>query len=181
MARLARGEVFDPLEVSAWYCINRCVRRCFLCGHDPVSGNNLRSSQAVGGVALLTGLIPAGRATASESAEKQCCPARRRGMGLTTSIDLRPCSARRRILLSLLASKQWHERHESSEHDSRRRSDDGHRRALPWGLCLCPLRKSESGQPDEPTDEELRSITRVAARLLEIRQQRLSDMTPISR
>ncbi len=28
------------LEVSVFHCINRCVRRCFLCGHDPVSGRN---------------------------------------------------------------------------------------------------------------------------------------------
>jgi len=40
MARLARGDVFDPLEVSVLHCIHRCVRRCFLCGHDAISGNN---------------------------------------------------------------------------------------------------------------------------------------------
>ena len=40
MARLARGDVFDPFEISTFHCINRCVRRCFLCGHDPVSGKN---------------------------------------------------------------------------------------------------------------------------------------------
>jgi hypothetical protein len=40
MARLARADVFDPNEVSVFHCINRCVRRCFLCGHDPLTGNN---------------------------------------------------------------------------------------------------------------------------------------------
>ena len=40
MARLARGDVFDPGEVAVAHCINRCVRRCFLCGHDPISGKN---------------------------------------------------------------------------------------------------------------------------------------------
>ena len=40
MARLARAVVFDPGEVSVFHCINRCVRRCFLCGHDPLTGNN---------------------------------------------------------------------------------------------------------------------------------------------
>lgn len=40
MARLARAEVFDPGEVSVFHCINRCARRCFLCGHDPLTGNN---------------------------------------------------------------------------------------------------------------------------------------------
>lgn len=40
MARLARADVFDPHQVSVFHCINRCVRRCFLCGHDPVTGKN---------------------------------------------------------------------------------------------------------------------------------------------
>ncbi|MEQ8788529.1 MAG: hypothetical protein RIC55_19625, partial [Pirellulaceae bacterium] len=40
MARLARADVFDPAEVSVFHCINRCVRRCFLCGHDAVSGRS---------------------------------------------------------------------------------------------------------------------------------------------
>jgi hypothetical protein len=40
MARLVRGDVFDPAEVSVFHCINRCVRRCFLCGDEPVSGKS---------------------------------------------------------------------------------------------------------------------------------------------
>ncbi|MGE3410278.1 MAG: transposase [Pirellulales bacterium] len=40
MARLARADLVDPAEVAAFHCINRCVRRCFLCGEDPVSGRN---------------------------------------------------------------------------------------------------------------------------------------------
>jgi hypothetical protein len=40
MARLARAEVFDPLEVSVVHCIHRCVRRGLLCGPDPLSGKN---------------------------------------------------------------------------------------------------------------------------------------------
>ena len=40
MARLTRAELFDPLEVSVMHCINRCVRRCFLCGEDPATGRN---------------------------------------------------------------------------------------------------------------------------------------------
>ena len=38
MGRTARSEVFDPAEVSVFHCINRCVRRCFLCGIDPLTG-----------------------------------------------------------------------------------------------------------------------------------------------
>ena len=40
MARLARADLFDPAEVSVVHCINRCVRRCFLCGDDPHTGAN---------------------------------------------------------------------------------------------------------------------------------------------
>ncbi|MCO8120441.1 hypothetical protein NHH03_01735 [Stieleria sp. TO1_6] len=40
MARLSRGEVIDPGEVSIVHVINRTVRRCFLFGDDPMSGKN---------------------------------------------------------------------------------------------------------------------------------------------
>ncbi len=38
MARQARGEVIDPAEVQIVHCVQRCVRRAFLCGDDPYSG-----------------------------------------------------------------------------------------------------------------------------------------------
>jgi hypothetical protein len=40
MARLARSEVFDPDEIAVVHVVQRCVRRCFLMGKDPVSGKN---------------------------------------------------------------------------------------------------------------------------------------------
>ena len=40
MGRTARSEVFDPQEVAIAHVIQRCVRRCFLMGCDPVSGRN---------------------------------------------------------------------------------------------------------------------------------------------
>jgi len=40
MARLARADLVDPAEVAVFHCINRCVRRCFLCGDDPLTGRN---------------------------------------------------------------------------------------------------------------------------------------------
>jgi hypothetical protein len=46
MARLARGDLFDPTEVSILHCINRCVRRCFLCGDDPLTGKNYEHRKA---------------------------------------------------------------------------------------------------------------------------------------
>jgi hypothetical protein len=38
MPRIPRKFVFDPAEVGIYHCINRCVRRAFLCGTDAVSG-----------------------------------------------------------------------------------------------------------------------------------------------
>jgi hypothetical protein len=38
MPRIPRKFVFDPTEVGVYHCINRCVRRAFLCGTDSVSG-----------------------------------------------------------------------------------------------------------------------------------------------
>jgi hypothetical protein len=40
MPRLRRRFLFDPAEVGIYHCINRCVRRSFLCGTDPVSGKD---------------------------------------------------------------------------------------------------------------------------------------------
>ncbi|NIL96142.1 MAG: hypothetical protein GTO53_02400 [Planctomycetales bacterium] len=40
MARLARSEVFDPEETAIVHVVQRCVRRCWLLGDDPVSGKN---------------------------------------------------------------------------------------------------------------------------------------------
>jgi REP element-mobilizing transposase RayT len=40
MARAVRNEVIAEGEVGVYHCINRCVRRAFLCGRDPVSGRS---------------------------------------------------------------------------------------------------------------------------------------------
>src|SRR6516162_8445937 len=40
MPRIRRRFLVDPAEVGVYHCINRCVRRSFLCGSDPVSGKN---------------------------------------------------------------------------------------------------------------------------------------------
>ena len=38
MARLARKEMIDPSQVQVVHSLSRCVRRAFLCGEDPSSG-----------------------------------------------------------------------------------------------------------------------------------------------
>ena len=40
MARLARNEYLDPQTIQIVHVTTRCVRRAFLCGSDPVSGNS---------------------------------------------------------------------------------------------------------------------------------------------
>ena len=40
MPRPLRSELFEPNEVCIVHCIQRCVRRAFLAGQDPVSGKN---------------------------------------------------------------------------------------------------------------------------------------------
>ena len=40
IARLARKEMIDSTEVQICHTISRCVRRAFLCGKDPVSGES---------------------------------------------------------------------------------------------------------------------------------------------
>jgi REP element-mobilizing transposase RayT len=39
MARMPRKFVVEESEVGVYHCINRCVRRAFLCGTDPLTGN----------------------------------------------------------------------------------------------------------------------------------------------
>jgi len=40
MARLARGEYLDPQRIQIVHATQRCVRRAFLCGNDPLSGKS---------------------------------------------------------------------------------------------------------------------------------------------
>ena len=61
MARVARADVFGPLEVSTFHCINRCVRRCFLCGIDPLTGKDYEHRSRSAMVSPLSGAQTCGR------------------------------------------------------------------------------------------------------------------------
>ncbi len=40
MPRIPRSLLFDPAEPGIYHCVNRCVRRAFLCGVDRMTGKN---------------------------------------------------------------------------------------------------------------------------------------------
>ncbi len=40
MPRTPRREIVDHDQMGMYHCVNRCVRRAFLCGQDPHSGQN---------------------------------------------------------------------------------------------------------------------------------------------
>ena len=40
MARTNRREVLSEGEIQVVHCVNRCVRRGFLCGSDPLTGRD---------------------------------------------------------------------------------------------------------------------------------------------
>ncbi len=46
MARRNRAEIVVADEVGVYHCVQRVVRRAFLCGVDPVSGNSYDQRRA---------------------------------------------------------------------------------------------------------------------------------------
>ena len=40
MPRVKRTEIFADDEIQMFHCVNRCVRRTFLCGEDPKTGRD---------------------------------------------------------------------------------------------------------------------------------------------
>ena len=143
MARLARADIFDPAEVSVVHCINRCVRRCFLCGEDPHTGANFNHRKAwlEQRLAFLAGQF---------------------------GID---------VLGFAILSNHFHLVLRNRPDVVATWSDT--EVASRW-LALCPYRKTRDGEPAAPTDAELDTIRRVAARLAEVRR-RLSDVSWLMR
>ena len=46
MPSYARKEIVPDGEVGVYHCVNRCVRRAWLCGEDPVSGKSYHHRKA---------------------------------------------------------------------------------------------------------------------------------------
>ena len=143
MARLARADLVDPAEVAVYHCVNRCVRRIFLCGDDPYSGQNYDHRKAwlekrLEFLAGQFGIDVVGFAIMSNH--------------FHLVIRSRP---------DVVA--EW----------------DDTEVARRWWM-LCPVRKDDEGQPEEPNEAELNTIRNVPERLLEIRS-RLSNISWLMR
>ena len=139
MARIKRAEVFDPREVSVFHCVNRCVRRAFLCGQDAVSGRDyeyrkvwleerLRILAGCFGIDVLTFAV----------------------MSNHFHVILRNRPDLVAIWSDLEVARRW--------------------------LRLCPIRKTENGEPEEPTEQELALVCGDPEKLAEFRL-RLSDIS----
>ena len=46
MARQNRRDLFDPHEIGVYHCMQRTVRRAWLCGQDPLTGNSFEHRRA---------------------------------------------------------------------------------------------------------------------------------------
>jgi len=139
MPRIRRRFLVAPADVGVYHCINRCVRRTFLCGSDPASGRNYDH-------------------------RKQWIQDRMQVLAGQFGIDLLGFSVMSNHLHVILRNRpdvvqDW--------------SDDDVARRW-WNVF--PKRRDRDGNPKEPTDFELLTITANAARLAEIRS-RLSDVS----
>jgi hypothetical protein len=46
VARISRRHFIEPAEVGVYHCVQRAVRRAWLCGQDPVTGKNVDHHEA---------------------------------------------------------------------------------------------------------------------------------------
>ncbi len=139
MARLVRADLVDPHQVAVFHCLNRCVRRGFLCGVDPYTGRNYDH-------------------------RKQWLAERLEWLAAHFGIDLIGFSVMSNHFHLVLRSRpdvvaEW----------------DDTEVARRWRM-LCPLRKDEQGNPQEPSEAELDTIRNCPERLAAIRT-RLSDIS----